>query len=144
MGPSVTVPCIDYTELPDLNTYYFEDSYVLEIKDSPSELDLRLDLVLTPQHSSYRPPPPDQQYCFWRATLRFPGVRQARWIERHDDPAIDATGESDLGNIDQFLLCGGAYRLSGTWGIVEIESDLPHVILESEKEHSPVRPSGDV
>jgi hypothetical protein len=125
----MTTPCIEYPQLPGLNGYYFEDSYVLGIEEKPNELSFRLDVVLTKEHAAYRTPGPKEQYCYQRAVLRFPITKRVHWVSRRNDLATDATGEIDLGNIDTFQRCNGVFKLSGNWGEVEVESRDPVVEL---------------
>jgi hypothetical protein len=110
-----------------LNGYYFEDSYVLSIEEKPNEVSFRLDVVLTKDHAAYRTSEPKEQYCYRRAVLRLPVTKRPYWFSRRNDPATDATGETDLGNIDTFRCCDGVFKLSGNWGEVEVESRDPVV-----------------
>ncbi|GAA1768250.1 hypothetical protein GCM10009747_31320 [Agromyces humatus] len=44
-------------------------------------------------------------------------------------PAVDATGQPDFGSLDEFGVEGASYRLSGNFGLVAFESDLPTLEL---------------
>ena len=48
----------------DLAGVYLEDSWVLEVAPSDDGLALRVEAVLTPEHSCYEPPKPSEQYCY--------------------------------------------------------------------------------
>jgi len=118
-----------YETIDDLRHVYLEDSYVLDIVARPGQVRLALDLVLTPDHEAYRPPEPGEQHCYRRAELVFERVVDLRWRHSGAPPAVDATGEPDLGSIDSLTAAGGRYRLEGDWGSMEIESAAPAVRL---------------
>jgi hypothetical protein len=79
-----------------------------------------LDLVLTPTHPEYSPPPCDQARCFRRGTLVVESDA-AIFLHRSSlPPAVDASGELDYGQIDTFCpvsgLGAGMWELTGSWG----------------------------
>jgi hypothetical protein len=99
---------------------YLEDSWVLDLIDGGQIVTFDLDLVLTPEHSRYRPPAPGEHYCYKRARLT---VASSKRLELHGSgapPATDASGEHDLGNIDLFAQVDWdgeeAWEMSGDWG----------------------------
>src|SRR5882672_6810127 len=116
---------VPYYQLRGLEHVYLEDSYVLDIQISPSCIEFSLLLVLTEQHPLYSPPPPDEQYCYRKAVLRFPNVERVEWLEKSLRPYTDATGTVDYGNIDEFLMEGEHYYISGDWGKLKIKSSPP-------------------
>jgi hypothetical protein len=56
-----------YEELPGLETYVFEESFVLDVTAKPAVVSFRLEVVLTPEHPAYVAP----------------GVTQCDHSERH-------------------------------------------------------------
>ena len=120
-----------YTELPGLEDYYLEDSYVLGIHLTGEALAFDLDLVLTESHPEYMQPRPDSQYCYRRGRLSFPDPRLVAMVDTQAiRPSTDVTGERDFGNIDRLDLDAGRYRVTGDWGVMEIESGPPAIALE--------------
>lgn len=118
-----------YEKLPGLAGFYFEDSYVLDITETPDTLSFAMDIVLTEDHPSYQPPRPDEAYCYRHGTLTFSGFREVEWLERSEASYTDVTGEVDHGNIDSFVSDGGSYRLVGDWGRVRITGGTYDVVL---------------
>ena len=118
---------IPYHELPGLEAVYLEDSWVLRIHGDRHRLRFWLDLVLLEVHPLYRPARPNEQHCYRRAVLIFEDVRSIEWDEVRFDPAKDATGEVDFGEIDAFVLEGSTYRLEGNWGVVRLASAAPRL-----------------
>lgn len=114
-----------YCEIPGFSEVYFEDSWVTGFSEDANRILFVLDLVLCEGHPLYQQPKIDEQYCYRRAELEFPDVKQVVWHERHFAPAIDASHEIDYGNIDAFQWKDGQYYLEGDWGKVTIESSLP-------------------
>lgn len=112
----------DYSQLKGLAGVYLEDSYVLSISEAPGEFTFTLDAVLTPASPRYTPPKPDEQYCYALGRLAFAEVTAVKWISRSAQRYTDATGEVDLGNIDNLAFDHGVYVAEGDWGRVEIHS----------------------
>lgn len=108
---------------------YLQDSWVLDVVVRPTEVVFDLDLVLRPSHPAYTQPRPGEQYCYRRATLRFPGLREITWQLGTGPPATDADGEVDYGNIDTLRTDGEVYELDGDWGAMSLLSDPPVVEL---------------
>ena len=46
-----------YTELDGFENVYLEESYVLAIEARPGTVSFELEVVLTPEHPEYAPPP---------------------------------------------------------------------------------------
>jgi hypothetical protein len=108
----------EYGNWSVLRELYLEDSYVLEIIEGTRDLTFRMEFVLREGHPRYRAPKPNEQYCYERGELTFQDVSELRWLERNDVLSFDATGERDLGNIDQLYREDGRYTASGDWGRV--------------------------
>lgn len=112
---------MDYrTAFADLAAIYLEDSWVVAISASASQVAFRLDAVLTPDHALYQRPGPTAQHCYRRATLTVSSSTGLMLRRSGAPPAIDASGEADFGNIDAFAPVNRdgevAWELSGDWG----------------------------
>jgi hypothetical protein len=112
----------DYSDYASLSGIYLEDSYVMDIVESPSELRFVLEAVLTPEHPQYHPPNVGEQYCYVDGELVFALVNHIEWIDRSFQKYKDATGTEDMGNIDSLTNADGVYSAEGDWGRVRIWS----------------------
>ena len=63
---------------------------------------------------------PGEQYCYAYGALVFSDVAHTKWLERSTQRYVDATGETDLGNIDSLTSVDGRYEVAGDWGRVRI------------------------
>ncbi len=111
-----------YDGLSGLSQVFLEDSWVLDVVVRPSELTLRLDVVLREEHGRYQPPRPGEQYCYSKGSLIFSDVRQVEWEMSETRPAVDATGEIDYGNIDALEFAGDRFRLEGEFGRIAVSA----------------------
>jgi hypothetical protein len=117
-----------YEQLPGFEGYYLEDSFVLGLKVTPEALEFDLLAVVTPVHPEHTTPQPGEQHPYRPARIRFDGLRRLTFLgERTIVPAVDAAGDRDLGNIDALVAAGDSYRISGDWGVIEIESSTPTI-----------------
>jgi hypothetical protein len=114
-----------YAEFPELAHVYLEDSYVLEIRETEASVTFVLDAVLTPGHPGWAEPGPDEQHCYVPATLTLAGATEVRWLRRSARTYRDATGATDLGNIDRLVLDGDHYEVAGDWGDVWVFAATP-------------------
>lgn len=119
----------DYWAIPALENVYLEDSWVLSISAQPGHLTFVIDLVLRERHPAYRMPSPGEQYCYRRGVLRFDGVTTLSWSGQGAPPAVDETAQPDFGSFDEVEVEGASYRLSGDFGHIVVESDLPTLEL---------------
>lgn len=110
-----------YWKLEGFENVYFEDSYVLGIDVSETCIVFQLEVVLTEGHPVYVSPPPDHQHCYRSGRLIFEDVYDFELIKSGARPAIDARGEADMGNIDEFSKGQPAYVLNGGWGTLRVE-----------------------
>ncbi len=111
---------LNYDELPGLEDVVLEDSFVREIVEAPSGLRLVLMAALGPKHPYFDGVRSDEQHCYRPATLTFPDAR-VRWHSRSALRFTDATGASDVGNIDRLVaLPTGGYRLEGDFGALDV------------------------
>ena len=123
---------LDYSELPQLQGLYLEDSWVLKICRIGDRLVVHIDAVLTQAHPGYEAPNADEQYCYRRGEIVFELVRSLRWeSDRLVRAAFDATGEPDLGSVDQFAQVDGSYVLAGDFGKISVKSEPPYFSLRT-------------
>ena len=94
---------IPYEQINGLDNIYLEDSFILEIKQLPSQVIISLDTVLTESHPLYESPSEDEQYCYKKARLKFSNVTELQWLNKDLAPSVDANGEKDYGSIDTHL-----------------------------------------
>ena len=109
-----------------------EDSWVLNVAASLTQLTFVLDVVLTQSHPDYSPPQSGKARCYRRGTLT---VESDAAVFLHWSllpPATDGSGELDYGNIDTFCpvsdLGDEVWELSGSWG--EAVARKPRVRVE--------------
>jgi hypothetical protein len=105
-----------YFELPGLDQVYLEDSFVLDVLVTPGAVKVFLDVVLREGHPEYVEPVEGEQYCFRKGVLHFHDVTAVQWRLPEGRPAIDASGETDYGGLDEFVVEGPTRRLSGEIG----------------------------
>ena len=101
---------------------YLEDSFVLGIDESSSEVSFIVEAVLTEGHPLYTPPESDEQYCYKKGKIVFQGLKCVKWISRNETSFTDVSGKEDYGNIDVFQLTNDQYLMSGDWGELEVTS----------------------
>ena len=113
---------INYTLFPALAGVFLEDSFVLDIEQSPGKFAFHLEAVLTPDHPLYHDPRPGEQHCYADGDLIFQNPLHVLWLRRSTNRYIDAAGQEDLGNIDSLTVESNIYHVEGDWGTVKIES----------------------
>lgn len=118
MGPALK----PYTDLPGFEAVVLEESFVLGIQATPGAVIFDVDLVLTPDHPAYTPPPSNERECFHVGRVRFVEVRRVVWEEQGAAPATDASGEIDFGHIDSLVWDNNIFRLEGDWGRMEVSA----------------------
>ncbi len=123
-----------YWSLSGFEEVYLEDSYVLDINKSESEIRISLELVLREAHPFYEEPSDNERYCYTNAVLIFSNVSS---IEKFDmagmskNISIDPDGSVDFGHIDTFEIIGAnSYFLTGDWGEMQISSDKPTLLID--------------
>ncbi len=109
-----------YHELPGLGQVYLEDSFVLGVAVVQGVVDIFLDVVLREGHPAYEQPGAEEQYCFRRGTLRFHEVTEVHWRMPTGRPALDASGDTDFGGLDEFVFEGSTRHLVGEIGEITI------------------------
>jgi len=114
---------------------YLEGSWVLELAAADSSMRFVVDAGLTVNHSSYRRPRPDQQYCYRRAILTVISEQPINFQPSNRPPARDATGEVDYGNIHSFVPIDWdgdpAWELSGDWGSALVRQPDVTLVLDT-------------
>jgi hypothetical protein len=111
----------DERSVEDLGNVYLADSWVLAIETDNSHVCFVLDAVLQEGHPRfYWPPKAGEQHAY--ARLRWCLRGEVWWNDgpHLDQPATDATGEFDYGNIDSWIKEGDVDHLEGSWGTVAI------------------------
>jgi hypothetical protein len=104
---------------PELAGTFLEDSWVLSVEVDGGQATFDLDLVLTPEHPAFQPAKAGEQHCYVRALLTI-FADDLVFQPSGTQPAIDASGEKDLGNIDSFIDLGeGRWRVEGSWGTLD-------------------------
>lgn len=119
----------NYWAIPSFEGLYLEDSWVLEIRPGEGTLTISADLVLRESHPEYHSPRPGEQYCYRRGLITFDDVTALSWADRGHIPALDASGDQDLGSFDQFEVEDGCYVLAGDFGRIAVSSKPPTVAL---------------
>ncbi len=119
-----------YEELPGLDTYVLEESFVLDVTAKPTSVCFRLEVVLTPEHPDYVAPGPDTYLCFKNGRLEFEEVTDLEWTGQGAPPATDASGEIDYGHVDTMTWDAGLYELQGDWGAMRIWAKSARVLDE--------------
>lgn len=117
-----------YWKLQGFRDLYLEDSWVLDIVARPGLLEFTMDLVLRESHPLYQPPPPTEQYCYLRGTIRFGDVKELLWADQGKSPTADIEGDFDYDSIRSFLLSKGIYSIEGRFGRISVTSAPPQVI----------------
>jgi hypothetical protein len=96
---------------------YLEDSYVLEIRESRNSIVFKMEFVLTKNHPLYKEPKRNSQYCYQIGNIKFIEIEEKTWIVKNLNVVnLDANGETDLGNIDNFYKDQDTYYVEGDWG----------------------------
>lgn len=126
-----------YEDLPGLETFVLEESWVLHVTARPGSVSFRLEVALTPQHPLYRTPEPGSYLCYVDGRLDFEGVTDLDWTGQGAMPATDATGEVDYGHIDALTWDSGLYELQGDWGAMRIWAKSARVVLDETSQVSP-------
>jgi hypothetical protein len=106
------------------------DSWVLSVESEETRLTLVLDAVLDESHPRfYWPPSSGEQHAY--ARIRWQITGGVRWVDgpHLDQPAIDASGERDFGNVDGWWSEGATDYLEGSFGTVAIHNPTHEVAM---------------
>jgi hypothetical protein len=112
----------DYTELPALQYFVLEESWVLGITARPGSLEIEIDLTFARDHPELRPPRQGDQIYGRVGLIRFTSVSSLDWSGQGNPPAIDASGERDWGAIDSFTWDAATYELTGDFGRIRVDA----------------------
>ena len=124
---------INNFDLKDFNGLYLEDSYILNMIETPKLFSFQMEFVLTEDHPQYKAPLENEMYCYQHGEINFIEPKQVTWKYRNQKAAsFDANGECDFGNIDIFLKSEKGYLLEGDWGSVVIKCDQLEVGLKEQ------------
>lgn len=117
------------TDITIPDNLHFGGSYVLNIEVKPYAFRLDMDFALTPRHPEYKAPSSMEQECYRRGTLVIDGFKKFLWAASGIRPSRDANNENDYGNLDSFVFSEGNWKISGDWGVVEIEKGELSIVL---------------
>jgi hypothetical protein len=90
---------IEYTRFPRLGGVHLEDSFVLAISNAAGQFIFTLDAVQTPAGPANQAPRPGEYHSYPQQP-GLPAVTRVEWITEMHSRSTDASGETDLGNID--------------------------------------------
>ncbi|UOE42856.1 hypothetical protein [Agromyces larvae] len=119
----------DYWKFDGFQHLYLEDSWVLRFAFAPGKLTIEVEFVLRESHPAFSPPLAGEQYCYRRGSIHFDAMTAFAWSGRNVVPAVDASGEMDLGSFDGFEARDDRYIITGEFGRLEIVSVPPRVDL---------------
>jgi hypothetical protein len=122
-----------YTALKGLEDIVLEESYVLAITATPSQVVFKVDFVLTTEHPRYQPNRPGEYECFRRGELRFQDIKILYWTGQGRPPAQDATGELDYGHIETFEWEPACYQFLGDWGYMQVTGGTVQVTIDDDE-----------
>lgn len=112
----------NYFELDEFQNIYLEDSFVINIQETKSDITFNCDFVLLEKHKLYSIPKNDEQYCYLKGYIRLSNIYQINWIKRNENVFSNDCYDNDYGNIDIFHIDNEKYYLQGDWGEVVIYS----------------------
>ena len=116
---------VNYYEFEGFENTFLEDSFVLDLMITPLIFSIKLELVLTPEHPLYQKPLPGEAHCYRKAQIIFPNVKSVVWRDKIQTAYRDATGDTDFGTLDGFILTDGIYKIDGDIGNIEVVSEAP-------------------
>ncbi len=114
---------ISYEKFEGFENVFLEDSFVLDLKITPLTFIIDLEIILAESHSLYTKPLKNELYCYRKAQISFLNVESVIWTNKISKAFTDATGEIDFGNIDEFILENGIYKIWGDLGNFEIKCE---------------------
>lgn len=122
----------NYFELDEFQNIYLEDSFVINIQETKSDLTFNCDFVILENHKLYSEPKNDEQYCYLCGYIKFGNIGNIHWIKRDKNAFLNDCYDNDYGNIDIFYIDDKKYYLKGDWGEVIIQSKNIELILFNE------------
>ena len=112
----------NYFERDEFQNIYLEDSFVISIQETKSDITFNCDFVLLEKHKMHSIPKNDEQYCYLKGYVKFSNITQIDWIKRNENVFSNNCYDNDYGNIDIFHIDNEKYYLQGDWGEVIISS----------------------
>lgn len=79
-----------------------------------------MELVLKEQHPEYRPPRPNEQFCYRDGSITFTSPGLIEYSPSGEPPTPDPSGVADWGNVDSLIKTNGDYHVVGDWGSVTV------------------------
>jgi hypothetical protein len=119
-----------YTHIPALADLVLEESYVLAIETEPASVRFVVDFCLAQNHPNWRKPLPNEWACYHKGQLVLHPARVITWKPSGHPGAVDAAGEIDFGDFDEFDVDGERIRMSGDWGEMEVLAESIEVLLD--------------
>lgn len=121
----------NYYEWAGFSNVYLEDSFIIQISESDTELVFDIEFVLTEDHPLFEQPKAAEQYCYRTGKLVFSGVSSVNWKKKSNLRFSDANDEEDYGNIDVLRrISDEVYEISGDWGDLEVVSSQVEIIFD--------------
>jgi len=111
-----------YLEIPQLQHFVLEESFVLDISERPDSVELGIDLVFARDHPDLLSPRPGEWAYLRTGVIRFTGVSTFRWSKR-TAPVREPDGSSSWNGIDSFIVDAQEYLLSGSFGVLHIVAE---------------------
>ena len=110
---------VDYVEIPALQHFVLEDSYVLDVTREGDTVTIRMDLVYAKIHPELRPPREGEWAYVREGELRFVGVSEFEWSNL-SEPATDADGSRSWDGLESFQQVDDTYTLEGDVGSIRV------------------------
>ena len=117
---------------------FLPDSWVLSVETTDETVCFVVEAVLEAEHERfYWPPKAGEQHAY--ALLRWSLRGDVWWNDgpNLDNPATDASGEIDFGNIDSWWQEGDVEHLEGGWGSVAIRNGRHNIEYLDTRPHRP-------
>jgi hypothetical protein len=118
----------DYLEIPLLQHFVLEESYVLDVLEQRGVVELKMDLVFARDHPELLPARPGEWAYYREGVIRFLGVYAFTWTDR-SEPGRDPDGSAAWDGIDTFVKDGHDYSLVGDFGRLEISAENIEVVF---------------
>lgn len=116
---------LSHWQLPAFRLLHLEESFVLAVHESPTEIRFDMELVVNERHPRYRAPRPspdgcDATHCYRKGRITFRNPSHVVWAQKKTELTVGGDSQGDLGKVDSLLLDGDVYKLRGPWGRLEL------------------------
>jgi hypothetical protein len=118
----------DYVDIPPLQHFVLEESYVVDVLEQRGVVELKMDLVFARDHPELLPARPGEWAYYREGVIRFLGVYAFSWTKR-SEPGRDLDGSTAWGGIDTLVKDGHDYSLIGDFGQIEISAENIEVVF---------------